>query len=137
MFFKKYCSVRTKKLNKKGFIIIHSKIALKFEVKVRIQNWFQTIVSGCRSISTTLVCRKRLAEPISQHVLHRWSICCLRFFTWLMYHVIYLKLSKKLLFLLTVTEAEQIHSFHSKWSRVKKIVILSENSCHIVSSLAK
>ena len=70
---------------------------------------------------------------------HFWNMfwCCQlvqRCFTsvsvvgcWLMNHVIYLKLRQKELLL----QAEQINFIHSKWSGLKKIIILSENSFHL------
>ena len=51
---------------------------------------------------------------------HRWSTCHLRFFNWLLDHI-YLMLKEKVTAVIS-------------W--VKKVVILSENSCHFVSCSA-
>ena len=45
----------------------------------------------------------------------RWSTCRLKFFSWLLDHVIYLKLRNVLLLL----QAELLHKIHSIWSLVK------------------
>ena len=51
----------------------------------------------------------------------RWSItCCLKLFSWLLDHVNYLKLTNFLLLL----QAKVLHKIHSKWSWLKKVVIL-------------
>ena len=47
--------------------------------------------------------------------------------------------SKILLFAIgshDLSQPEQIHKIHPKWSWVKNVVILSENSCHFVSCSA-
>ena len=61
-----------------------------------------------------------------------WPTCVLVCFSWLLNHVICLKMKKKLLFL----QAEQIHKMgriiHSKWSWVKNVVILSVKKVNLL-----
>ena len=69
---------------------------------------------------------REIQQCIETTRLYRWSSCVLVYFSWLMDHVIYLKLRQKLLLL----QAEQINFFRSKWPGLKislflmKIVVI-------------
>ena len=66
-----------------------------------------------------------------RHLRPRWSTSPLVFFSWLLDHVIYLKLRKKYI---TLCKAQQIHKIQKLFSlKMVKVVILSENGCHFVS----
>ena len=103
-------------------------------IRLEVDDLFEDISKPSLSIigpDYKVIVLYRDPRAIMTSITLRWSTCRLRFFSWLLDHVIYLKLRIKLLFL----QAKQILKIHSKWSWLKKFVILSENSCNFFLSL--